>query len=85
MAENCRECLHYTRNEEYDCPECLHRGVLMSDEEVDKHDNECRIWDAFIPLDATEEQIDYAKKWQDMPYKEQPDYYDYFGPNADLL
>lgn len=84
MAENCRNCQHLVRNKEYDCPECLHRGTLMSDEEVDAHDNQCRMWDAFIPLGATEEQAEYARKWQDMPYGIQPDYYEYFGENADL-
>ena len=84
MGENCKNCIYLTRNKDYDCPECLHRGTLMSDEEVESRDNMCRIWDAYIPKEATEEEIEYAQKWQDMPYSEQPDYDEYFGDMTEL-
>ena len=83
MAENCKNCIYLTRNETYDCPECLHRGVLMSDEEVENHDNCCRLWDSYVPFEATEEEIEYAEKWMDMDYYTQPDYDEYFKGMTD--
>ena len=85
MGENCKNCIYLTRNKEYDCPECMNRHVLMSDEEVEKRDNCCRLWDAYIPHEATSEQIEYAEKWQNMGYHEQPDYYEYFEGLTDLF
>ena len=38
----------------------------------------CRLWDSYIPKNSSLEQIEKAKKWQNMPYEEQPDYYKYW-------
>lgn len=38
----------------------------------------CRIWDAYIPNSSTKLEKDKAKKWQNMPYDEQPPYEEYF-------
>ena len=38
----------------------------------------CRLWDSYIPNNSTEEEIQAAQKWQNMPYGKQPDYDDYF-------
>lgn len=38
----------------------------------------CRLWDSYIPETSSKEQIEYAQKWQNMSYSEQPDYEDYF-------
>ena len=39
----------------------------------------CRLWDAYIPKTATEEEKKTAQAWQNMSFDEQPDYHDYFS------
>lgn len=38
----------------------------------------CRLWDSYIPKNSSPEEIERAKRWQDMSLDEQPDYEDYF-------
>ena len=38
----------------------------------------CRLWDSYIPKNSSSEKIEKAKKWQNMSYEEQPDYYKYW-------
>ena len=38
----------------------------------------CRLWDSYIPKNSFPGEIERAKRWQDMPLDEQPDYEDYF-------
>ena len=45
---------------------------------------QCRLWDAYIPKSASDEEKEKAIKWQNMSYNEQPDYHEYFGSNPCL-
>ena len=82
---DCRNCIYFEeqqgemRIESYPY-HCKRTSTLYSQAELDSGTmgKNCRLWDAFIPLDATSEQIKYAQDWQDMSYNEQPDYKDYF-------
>lgn len=60
---------------------CKRTSGLYSQQELDdgRMGDICRLWDAYIPKESTPEQIEYATKWQDMPYGEQPDYEEYFN------
>lgn len=44
-------------------------------EDMCKH---CRLWDAYIPNNSSEEQKEKAIEWQNKPYGEQEDYDEYF-------
>ena len=59
---------------------CTHsRSLFKKDEEDAIMCNNCRLWDAYIPITATQAQVDKAKDWQNMSFNEQPDYHEYFG------
>ena len=78
----CTNCIYFKEHDD-DLPcyhVCKHSGTLYTVEELEsgimgKH---CRLWDAYIPVTATNEQIKYAQKWQNMSYDEQPSYEEYF-------
>ena len=85
---NCRNCIFWGGNDE-DLPQyfvCTHKHSLYTQDELDNGTmgRHCRLWDAYIPLEATEQQIEYAKKWQDMDFDKQPDYHDYFSGMTSL-
>lgn len=52
---------------------CQYSHSLCKKEERDEQEmcRNCRLWDAYIPKDSTQEQIEYAQRWQNMPYEEQ--------------
>ena len=59
---------------------CKHsRSLFENGKEDDKMCQHCRLWDAYIPQSATEEEREKAIRWQNMSYKDQPDYHLYFG------
>ena len=59
---------------------CTHNRSLFKNGEEDKTMCQfCRLWDAYIPKTATEEEKATAIAWQNMSYGEQPDYWDFFS------
>lgn len=59
---------------------CNHNRSLY---EIGKEDNTmcqyCRLWDAYIPQSASEQEKEKAIRWQNMPLGKQPDYHKYFN------
>jgi len=39
----------------------------------------CRLWDAYIPITSTLDEINTAIEWQNKSYADQEDYDDYFN------
>ena len=59
---------------------CTHsRSLFKKGEEDETMCKNCRLWDAYIPKTATEEEKATAIAWQNMSYGEQPDYRDFFS------
>lgn len=59
---------------------CKHSCSLFEKgKEDDKMCQNCRLWDAYIPKTATDEEKATAIAWQNMSYEEQPDYRDFFS------
>lgn len=59
---------------------CTHsKSLFKKGDEDHKMCQFCRLWDAYVPKTATEEEKATAIAWQDMPYGEQPDYRDFFS------
>ena len=55
---------------------CTNMGTIYDkNEPMCQH---CRLYDAYIPKGTNRSLIEYAEKWQNMGYLEQPDYYEYF-------
>ena len=82
---DCKGCLFFEIVKGNEWPDklpyhCKRSKALYTQEELDSGEmgRHCRLWDAYIPKDATQEQIDKAVRWQNMSYYEQPDYHDYF-------
>ena len=72
------DCIYYQDQDE-DLPNrkcCIHKSGLYRFEESMCHN--CRLWDSYIPNNASEDEKEKAIGWQDMPYGEQPDYDEYF-------
>jgi len=60
---------------------CTHSCSLFKKGEEDvSMCQHCRLWDAYIPVNATAEERQRAIEWMDMPLNEQPDYDEYFRP-----
>lgn len=58
---------------------CTYRHSLFKKGEEDSTMcQHCRLWDAYIPKTATEEEQATAIAWQNMSYDKLPDYRDYF-------
>lgn len=56
---------------------CKHnRSLFMENEKMCEH---CKLYDSYIPNTATESQIERAKKWDKIPFEEQPNYKEYFN------
>ena len=47
--------------------------------DFDLYNKLCRLYDSYIPANTPQSLIDYAIKWQNMPYNEQEDYYIHFN------
>lgn len=82
---DCRKCLYFEEVHGEEWPEnlpyhCKRNRTLYAQEELDsgRMGRYCRLWDAFIPANSTPEQIEYAQRWQNMSFAEQPDYDEYF-------
>jgi len=72
-----KDCLYYEEKEkDTGMRHCKYSGTLFKENE--KMCDNCRLWDAYIPRNSTNEQIEYAKQWQDSEYDEQDDYNSYF-------
>lgn len=39
----------------------------------------CRLWDSYIPVSASKEEVKRAVEWQDLPLALQPPYEEYFS------
>lgn len=76
-----REDCEYHKEHDDDLPEfhvCEYKRSLMK-----PNDNSgcelCRLWDAYIPKNASAAEKEKAKYWQSLPTNEQPDYDEYFN------
>lgn len=79
---NCRECIYFGKDEDFkDMYVCKKNCSLFTKKELDSGwmGHRCRLWDSFIPMTATDEEIKSAQEWQNMKYGEQPDYEEYFN------
>ena len=76
------DCIYFKEHQEDsewpDCCECTRTSKLALKEDGDDLCSLCRLWDAYIPKGSAPEEIEKAQRWQNMSYKEQPDYEDYF-------
>ena len=57
---------------------CLYKRSLITPDDHTCCDL-CRIWDAYIPENASAAEKEKAMHWQNMSYNEQPDYDEYFN------
>ena len=57
---------------------CKYSHSLYRQSENDEMCRLCRLWDAYIPNDSTESQIEKAQEWQNKSTDEQEDYYEHF-------
>lgn len=77
-----QDCIYFERTY-FDLPKFRHcarsRTLFMKGEEDNVMCRHCRLWDAYIPKTATEEEKETAIAWQNMSYDEQPNYRDYFS------
>lgn len=73
------DCIYYVdRYKDTNMHECKYRRSLFSANDAGMC-RQCRLWDSYIPNTSNKEQIEYAQKWQNMSYDEQPDYREYFN------
>lgn len=79
------DCIYFER-EYAELPHFRHctysRSLFKKGEEDKTMCKHCRLWDAYIPKTATEEEKATAIAWQNMSYGEQPDYRDYFSSHG---
>lgn len=81
MCNNKRsDCIYFEEEFEFvrkqHTVSCRKSGYLMPADCADFCAS-CRLWDNYIPVSSTHEEIKKAKSWQNM--KDQPDYEDYFN------
>ena len=71
-----KDCIYYGGiDEDMNMHVCLNSGSLYEDDEMCRL---CRLWDAYTPNTANDQEIKKAKEWQNMPYGKQPPYEDFF-------
>lgn len=79
------DCIYFEETYE-EIPKFRHCKYTRSLYEKGAEDNSmchnCRLWDAYIPKTATEEEKKTAQTWQHMLPNKQPDYYDYFSQHG---
>jgi hypothetical protein len=72
-----KDCIYYEEKEEdTGMRHCKYSHSLY--EEDEDMCACCRLWDAYIPNNSTEQQTSKAVEWQNKPTEEQEDYDDYF-------
>ena len=73
------DCIYFQEQDEYlpNMHVCTNSGTLY--DKTESMCGLCRLYDAYIPKGTNESLVEYAKKWQNMDYDEQPDYYEYFS------
>ena len=63
------DCIYYGGIDEDGMHVCENSCSIYSEDENMCHN--CRLWDAYTPKKSTKEEIEKAKKWQNMSYEEQ--------------
>ncbi len=74
-----KDCIYYEDEyEDMGMHHCKYSHSLYKYSEEHTMCSLCRLWDAYIPKDSTESQINKAQKWQNKPYGKQEDYDEFF-------
>ena len=64
------DCIYYKHSSNKQLPLlCKHSGSLYKLGE--RMCDTCRLWDAYVPVNSTKEEIDKAKLWLALPYEDQ--------------
>ena len=78
------DCIFFKKSNEniLGYSECSCLGYLQNkNHSEDDMCRNCRLWDAYIPISATDQEKEKALSWQSMSLTKQPDYYEYFANN----
>lgn len=77
-----KDCIYFQNTGKGNLPLlCKYRGSLHSIDEEEDMCRCCRLWDAYIPENSSDKEIEKAQIWQHMPLEEQEKfpYEEYFN------
>lgn len=70
------DCIYFKEKDEDTGMNCCTRSSILDGE--GNLCNNCRLWDSYIPQNASKANIERALVWQNAPLDTQPDYFEYF-------